>query len=51
MTRQAIAPKTSAGSPPQNPAAPRYSLSISMEHLPEGIGRVFFFLPRMFIVK
>lgn len=28
-----------------------YSLSMSMEHLPEGMGRVFFFLPRTLIVK
>lgn len=28
-----------------------YSLSISIEHLPEGMGRVFFFLPRILMVK
>jgi hypothetical protein len=30
---------------------PDYSLSISIEHFPEGMGRVFFFFPRIFIVK
>ena len=27
------------------------SLSMSMEHFPEGMGRVFFFSPRMSMVK
>jgi hypothetical protein len=32
-------------------ALPVYNLSISMEHLPEGMGRVFFFFPKTLIVK
>ena len=35
----------------QHLAPVSYSLSISIEHLPDGIGSVFFFCPRMFIVK
>jgi hypothetical protein len=42
-------PGKDAGTEKQMPS--HHSLSISMEHFPEGMGRVFFFFPRMLMVK
>jgi hypothetical protein len=46
-----LCPRKMLSNQTKNCKAHLYSLSISMEHFPEGIGSVFLFFPNMLIVK